>query len=210
MSVFAAQPDTMVIEIENPVVKPATVMFTPIVGWINLSGALAFPVCAIPGMALKHGRAVRHSNGYISDPTHGLCFKNQDEWLAFMRTAKTPSGAKSSEQTQAGQYHRSQEILHPEADEELTNHEEPVAADPTGITFGTKTYKTKSYWSMPDINAIFPIEGNVAYPADDRCVKVTREQFAELKREGSNVIDPHTGVIDAGEPAGDDDAMDLV
>ena len=47
------------------------------------------------------------------------------------------------------------------------------------------------------------LEGGINYPKDERVTKVTREQFASLKRDGATKIDPNGQVEE--DPADDDD-----
>lgn len=57
------------------------------------------------------------------------------------------------------------------------------------IRFDAESYKTKSFWKMPVANAVFEIGKNETYPADKRCLKIDREEFGALKKEGWKLLD---------------------
>jgi len=72
-------------------------------------------------------------------------------------------------------------------------------ADTRPLHFGEKTFKQQSFWHWPDANCVFAIPGESALPSDPRVLKITGDEFRELKRDGADVIDPHNGVtIEAG------------
>lgn len=189
ITIFPAQPGTFMIT-RDPSTSPPSVIKVPVIGWNHVQGNMAFPVCVMNHGGLTHGKAILHPEGFVTDSVNGLTFETEAEWLSFMKTAK-PKGAT-------------------EADTRADAMNEAVG--PSGaIEFGTKTYKTNSFWSMPSENAIFQIEGGQPYPKDDRCSKVTRDEYAALKKQGATVIDPNSGEVGGADSSDDDDdGMDLV
>lgn len=206
ITTFPAQPGTFMIT-RDPSTSPPSVIKVPVIGWNHVQGNMAFPVCVMNHGGLTHGKAILHPEGFVTDSVHGLTFETEAEWLSFMKTAKAKGNA---EDTRADAMPEDEPAEEPDVENGEDAMNESVG--PSGaIEFGTKTYKTNSFWSMPSENAIFQIEGGQPYPKDDRCSKVTRDEYAALKKKGASVIDPHSGVV--GEEPGDeddDDAMDLV
>lgn len=190
ITIFPAQPGTFMIT-RDPSTSPPSVIKVPVIGWNHVQGNMAFPVCVMNHGGLTHGKAILHPEGFVTDSVNGLTFETEAEWLSFMKTAK-PKGATEAE---------------PEEEDAMNE-----AVGPSGaIEFGTKTYKTNSFWSMPSENAIFQIEGGQPYPKDDRCSKVTRDEYAALKKQGATVIDPNSGEVGGADSSDDDDdGMDLV
>ena len=203
ITIFPAQPGTFLIE-RDASVSPPRIIKVPVIGWNHVQGNMAFPVCVMNHGGLTHGKAILHPEGFVTDSVNGLTFETEAEWLSFMKTAK-PKGATEAEPEEED----TRADAMPDDESDVENGEDAVneAVGPSGaIEFGTKTYKTNSFWSMPSENAIFQIEGGQPYPKDDRCSKVTRDEYAALKKQGATVIDPHSGEI----PDDDDDGMDLV
>ena len=193
ITIFPAQPGTFMIT-RDPSTSPPSVIKVPVIGWNHVQGNMAFPVCVMNHGGLTHGKAILHPEGFVTDSVNGLTFETEAEWLSFMKTAK-PKGATDEEP-------------------DVENGEDAMneSVGPSGaIEFGTKTYKTNSFWSMPSENAIFQIEGGQPYPKDDRCSKVTRDEYAALKKQGATVIDPNSGEVGGADSSDDDDdGMDLV
>lgn len=189
ITIFPAQPGTFMIT-RDPSTSPPSVIKVPVIGWNHVQGNMAFPVCVMNHGGLTHGKAILHPEGFVTDSVNGLTFETEAEWLSFMKTAK------------------------PDEEPDVENGEDAMneAVGPSGaIEFGTKTYKTNSFWSMPSENAIFQIEGGQPYPKDDRCSKVTRDEYAALKKQGATVIDPNSGEVGGADSSDDDDdGMDLV
>lgn len=209
ITIFPAQQGTFMIERDASVVPPRLIR-VPVIGWQHVQGNLAYPVCVMNHGGLTHGKAILHPEGFVTDAVHGLTFEDTDEWLSYMKSAKSPkSAAEPADDDSDDRAAAMPEEPAEEPDEPATAEDEPETVEPSVplIQFGTKTFKTNSFWSMPSINAIFQIEGGLPYPKDDRCEKVTRDEWAKLKREGAAVIDPHSGEVPDEE---DDDAMDLV
>lgn len=191
ITIFPAQPGTFMIT-RDPSTSPPSVIKVPVIGWNHVQGNMAFPVCVMNHGGLTHGKAILHPEGFVTDSVNGLTFETEAEWLSFMKTAMPED--------------------EPVEEPDVENGEDDMneAVGPSGaVEFGTKTYKTNSFWSMPSENAIFQIEGGQPYPKDERCEKVTRDEYAALKKKGASVIDPHSGEV-PGEEDDDDDAMDLV
>lgn len=213
MNIFPAQPGTFIVERDLTVSPPVTVR-VPVVGWNHVQGTMAFPIAVMNHGGLTHGKAILHPEGFVSDPTHGQVFTNLEEWETFMRTAKPgrkQAPPKPSDE-QADDYLETMEPADAyeaeQAEEEEVENGEDAANEAVGpIEFGTKSYKSRSFWKYPLAGAIFQIEGGEPYPKDDRVEKITRDEFAALKKDGYAVIDPTLGEVSEED---DDDAMDLV
>jgi hypothetical protein len=166
-----------------------------------------------------------HPEGFVTDPVHGLVCGSLDEWLNFMRTAKStdkvlnpPSPAdilervsvppEVTDERMAAERKR-QASLMPDLDQDEKSKPgpapKPKAAPDADITFGTKSFKTKSFWQCEA--GVFTIDGGEVYPKDSKCTKVTRNEYDDARRAGAKVIDPHA----APEPGDDeDDGMDMI
>lgn len=185
LNVFPAQPETTVIDANGNNVAH-------IIGWVLIQGAMAHPVFAVNRSGIAATEAIWHADGTVTHPHSQKFFEDADRWVAFIETetdvAETVTGEKPTGTT------------------------EGTAPDTSPLVFGNKSNKTKSFWHWPVANAIFEIEGDAALPNDPRAVKVKREEFAELKRNGAVKIDPHAGIIedDAPEAPVEDDDMECV
>lgn len=205
MNYFPAASGTLVVIRDHEAALGHT--FTPVVGWCHVQGNLAFPVLAMAFGGMTHGKAIVSPDGFVTDPTHGMVFENVDEWTAFIDMAKEPTEASTTEAVIDAAL-KSGKPAAPETKPATTGK----------IAFGTKSYSTKSFWKVPDMKAVFEIEGGEVYPKDTRAEKVKREDFMALKKEGYTKIDPRSGVLDESkdepEPEvadeDDDDGSDLV
>ena len=148
-----------------------------------------------------------HPDGLVDDPTHKLTFGDSIEWDKFIRTAKPKAAPPASTETDAG-------TTEPDSDE--TRPEAPVAEKPiVYVNLGRKTFKTKSFWAFSDQagegDAVFAVEGEQPYPHDTRCSKITREEFAKLKKSGvPEVVAMQAVEAPVEELADEDDGMELV
>lgn len=199
INVIPAAPGTFIIEYGHDGIHS----YTPIVGWQHVQGNMVFPLTVINQGGLSHGKAVVHPTGAVSDPTHRLCFSDVTEWLSFIAHAKPAKGEpEASTEGSAG------------TSEPPKANAAPRAAVPekekVPVQFGSKTYKTKSFWAYHDsttaTDGIFEIEGEAPYPNDSRCSKITRDEFMALKKDTA-VVEP---VPFVAEEPDDDDGMDLV
>lgn len=189
INLIPAAPGTFIIECEIN-----GLILTPVVAWQHVQGNIVYPVTVMPHGGLTHGKAIQHPDGYVSDPTHGLVFENSSAWAAFIKTVKpkdspgdgrldlggsTPISTKAKAETQQ-----------------------------VAVIFGTKTYKSKSYWAYSGLlDGIFEIEGDTPYPNDAHCSKITRDEFAALKKQGTPVVEPVVFDPDADD---EDDISELV
>lgn len=198
-------------------VSPAVAYHIPIVGWQHVQGNLCFPMTAMAFGGMTHGSAILHESGWVTDPTHRLCFTNLEEWMQFIRTAKPKDAAKTGAQLAAEAKQKPAETA-AESDEDEPATEAPATpkkragggkaaeADANGIVWGSKTYTNKTFWQCE--RGIFILEGGTPYPKSG-ATKVTRDEHAAAKRAGASVIDPHA----SAEPEtteDEDDGMDLV
>jgi hypothetical protein len=191
-----------------------------IIAWTHVTGSYACPITCIRNGGLTHGRAVLHPGGMVDDPTHGLSFSDENEWLAFIRKAKPPKNSPPKDlDVQEGidctidEIERNHDDTMAEAaegpDEEEVEDEDGESPDVDPINFGTKTFKTNSFWLMPRDEFIFQIDGGQPYPKDDRCEKIKGDEFRQYKKDGYTVIAPESyGMVEDDED--EDDVANLV
>lgn len=170
-----------------------------IIGFAHVQGALGFPLYAIAnapkGLGPMH--AIEHPDGYVSYPAGDRqTFDSVDDWKSYVEDlewdeADPAAAAGSTVDAKPGDSNRP-------------------------LVFGTKSHKTKSFWHWADANAVFEIEGEQPYPNDPRVLKIKRDEYFNLKRDGASKIDPHAGTIEDEEepetPAAEDedDVSDLI
>jgi hypothetical protein len=213
MTLFAAQEGTFLIE-RDPA-KPANVTRIPIIGWQHIQGNVAFPVCVINHGGLTHNKAILHPEGFVTDPVHGLVCGSIDEWMNFMKTAKStdkvlnppsPHTSPVDDPTEAAERARQARLMPDETPRNKPGPApKPKAAPSAGIAFGTKSFKTRSFWQCEA--GVFTVDGGEVYPKDPKCIKVTRNEYDAVRRDGAKVIDPHASP-DLGDD--EDDGMDMI
>lgn len=202
-NIFPAQPGTFVLERDPSVVE---LVRTPVIGWHHVQGGVAYPVCAMNHGGLTHGKAILHPDGYVTDSIHQLVFESERSWLTYIVKAKRDEDEGEAVEPEP-------EVDQDEIDDEYLAPEQDDAVEPEpGIIFGTKSYKTKSFWLVSNKEGhdigLFEVAGGEPYPNDDAVRKVTRDEFAKAKRDGVPPINPASGLVDDGED--EDDGMDLV
>lgn len=156
----------------------------PIVGWMNLTGQLALPLTPVPNPGTD-------KNSMIVIVTPG------EEFFCHRATGTICCNSDDAGEYMAG-YLEEHPIPEPteKGDASVKSSDPQPGPDTRPLHFGSQTYKTKSFWHWPDANAVFAIEGEQVYPSDPRAIKVKREEYAQFKRDGAVVIDPHAGVIE--------------
>lgn len=170
----------------------------PIVGWMNITGQLALPLTPVPNpgtdkntmVVVPPADPVAGEWYFCHRATGTVCYENEDAnsfMAGYLEENPMPTAAEKAEPAK-------------------TQKADPQPGpDTRPLHFGSQTYKTRSFWHWPDANAVFEIEGEQVYPSDPRAVKVKREEYAQFKRDGAVVIDPHAGVItEEAEDEGDD------
>jgi hypothetical protein len=194
MTPFPAPPGTYLLD-RKP--GEATARKIPVVGFAFVQEGPVYPLCAIATGGLTLGRVLVTPDGLVTDPAAGVVCGSVDEWMKL-------SGSD-------GYWKAADPAPAPKAAATPKAPAAPAAATGAPISFGTKTFKTNSYWRLksedvdhPD--SLFQIEGDQPYPDDKRCEKITRDEYAALKKSGAPVIDPHA----APDEEEDDDGMDLV
>lgn len=193
INIIAAAKDTSIINRHGDIV--ATV-----VGWQYLQTNMVFPVFAIARSGVRADEAIWYENGGVEHPGSQKVFQDADAWVAWAEDNVKDADAES---VPVG---RKPEV-EPKGD---SNGMGP-------INFSKKKYATKSYWKWDGMRVIFEIEPDLPYPDDERITKIKRDEFAQLKREKWDKVDPHSGVTteaeadaDQAEPDADDEDMDVV
>lgn len=215
-TVFPAQPGTFMIE-RDP--SDNSIMRIPVIGWQHIQGNLAYPVCVMSHNGLTHNKAILHPEGYVTDAIHRAVFGTLDEWLNFMKTAKSTNRVleaplpydpttqpydEPNRHVDAADRARQAASMPDDTPKARPGPAPAPKATPSfAITFGTKSFKTKSFWQCEA--GVFTIDGGQPYPKDERCAKITRDEYDNAKRAGAKVIDPR-----AAADEDDDDGMDLV
>lgn len=183
MNTFPAQPGTVLLQYD----ADGDYTTTPIIGWQHVSGNMCFPVFPTGSRSVGPGSVLAIPNGddflYVH-PTTQKCSSDLD----FMSGIVSESLGDAEESGEA-----------PAATTKPGKPSAPITADgkpdSKPINFGAQTYKTKSFWHWPVANVVFEIEGEHVVPSDPRVVKIKRDEYAKLKRDGAAKIDPHSGLI---------------
>lgn len=191
-----------------------------VVAWQHIQGAMLFPMFAMNRPGVRNNEAIWHQDGTVTHPASQTLFPDVDTWTNWAKEngpldkgTEEPAAAANASSKPAG-------------GKTTAPNPVPITARPADTTssfgpikFGTKTYSTKSYWTWPNMKVLFEIEGGVPYPDDPRVEKIKRDEFAQLKRDGFDKIDPSSGVLNgdlaaAGEAAEaveeDEEDMDVV
>lgn len=186
-SLVAALPGTTLID------KSGNVLAL-VIAYQYVSGNMVFPVFATarPGLAADEAIYDPATAG-VSHPASQKWFETVDNWVEFAENEEWEAAATA--EPAAAPVKAESATTHPRV---ATNRPEPAAAPAKGapLKFGTKTFASKSFWHWAEVNAVFEIEPDQPLPADKRAVKVKRDDFVALKRDGATKIDPHAGVVD--------------
>lgn len=212
MTPFPAPPGTYLLERKQ---GDTAALRIPVVGFLYVQEGPVYPLCVSHYGGLTRGRVLVTADGLVSDPSYGIVCSNVEEWMKLSNspgywTAKDQTGPKTAGKAPPAADSRSPVSG---ADE---GREAPVAPTPvkyTTISFGTKTFKTNSFWKIALGDGqvmLFQIAGEVPYPKDERCEKITREDYAALKKAGSIVLDNPVSASLAEAADEEDDGMDLV
>lgn len=188
-----------------------------VVAWQYIQTNMVFPVFAIARSGVRSDEAIWHENGKVEHPASQRMFVDIDAWTAWAEDNVTEATEQAVESKPAAA--ATTKPAAP-ATKPATTAAPASTGSMTPITFGTKSYSTKSYWVWPDMKVIFEIEGGSVYPNDPRVEKIKRDEFAQAKRDGFDKIDPTSGVIpgeheqeqaeDQTEVVNDDEDMDVV
>lgn len=187
-------------------IGPDCVTTAVIIAWQYIQGNDCLPVFSHARSGVLRQEAFLFPSGVVSHPASKMIFEDHRAWEAH---ASEFNLAESTEEIKEPVASTKPAAAKPAATK-------PEPSHPAGIIFGTKTQKTKSFWHWPDANAVFEIEGETALPNDPRAVKVKREEFFALKRDGAAKVDPHAGTIheddepEAAPVDADDDDMSVI
>ncbi len=213
LTIIPAVDDTNIIDRNGDIVAM-------VVAWQYIQSNMVFPVFAIARSGLRKDEAIWYGNGKVEHPDSRRVFEDNDAWVAWAE-----DNVKEDAEQPAEQPVESKPAAAATTKPAATSTKPAASANgdcSTPIKFGTKTYSTKSYWVWPDMKVIFEIEGGSVYPVDPRVEKIKRDEFAQLKRDGFDKIDPASGVIpgtdeehgeDQSEPdtgTDEDEDMDVV
>jgi hypothetical protein len=205
MTALPASRETWLIDLEQQAPN------LPIIGWLHTGGLNLVPlVLGHPG-PLVTGEAFLLHTGQVYDPAASEMFADEDTWRDTV-----------------GDYtnYRPGTVLTAFATAPAVAATAPVAATPARtppqpkdpapagqIEWGTKTYKSKSFWAFtpPDEDEfIFVVEGD--NPVPKNATKITREDFyakrkaGAVERSGRPGDEPELPL----EPEAGDDDDDLV
>lgn len=212
MNVIPASPGTYLLERRQGQNNASK---TPVVGYAFVQIGPVYPLCLIHHDGLTRGRVLVTPDNFVTDPSYGIVCGSVEEWMTLSSTAAYWTAKEQLPVQTPGK-------APPEAEDDTSvsdaprsfrERPAPAPAAETGISFGTKTFKTNSFWkaAIDDVVSLFQIAGETPYPNDKRCEKITREEYTALKRAGSGVIDAALYASSSGaESDEDDDGMDLV
>lgn len=199
--IIPALPDTLLLIYDS---EDSMFSLTPVVGWASPTGGQAFPVPAVGGRKVDQFAGIEHgTNGMVSYPHKGMVFDDRESFGAYMMQADLTDASPPQEVTKTVPRTPEKVVPQPRDRTAIPVATTKTAAVITGrqpIKFGNQSYKTKSFWSWPEANAVFSIEPEDVLPNDARVTKVKRLEFDELKRAGAVKINPHHG--DIQEPTG--------
>lgn len=162
---------------------------TPIIGWQHVQGNMCFPVFPCGNRSVGPGSVlIIPVNEWVPQmfvhPSSQTSTEDEDEIkqiVADALGAAEESGEVAAATTKPGKA--------------ATPVQPDGKPDTRPIKFGAETYKTKSFWHWELANVVFEIEPENVIPKDPRVVKVKRDEYAKLKRDGAAKIDPHSGLI---------------
>lgn len=191
---------------ETFIVGPEGERTAVIIAWQWVTGNYMMPVFDIARTGILKQEAIQHPDGTVSHPDSKGLFNDVRDWVSY---AHAHNLAEITEEVKAPAKTGPKPRAKADAPEDPPDPNRP-------IVFGTKTFKTKSFWHWPTANAVFEIEGEQSVPDDPRVLKVKRDEWYDFKRAGAVEIDPHAGTILESEPAAEpvdeteDDDMDVV
>ena len=223
MTVFAAHPGTMLINIDPD--EPAC----PVIGWAVCGKCRVLPlVLGRPG-GLVTGDAIEAESGHVSDLITGVFYPSEGDWRDDV-DAKQPYSL--------GLTHPLLTFDAPVAVAAPTPG--PVAVTPrpsqaqtvartTGlpkgagiphVTFGGKVYSKQSFWQAPptDPVVVFVLEPSTTAPISG-AVKITRDEYYAARKTAVEVhqsvfsaprLDEPEPPLNAAEEDDDDDSSSLI
>lgn len=168
MTCFTSLSSTTLIRIEDNGEEIVLVEVGLVVGWQHTTGNYATPILAYPcENPNQKGYAIEHPDGQVTDYSAKKIFEDRDAWFDYIFAEVQKAAGGDAKQP-----------------------EEPKKNNPKGkpeveVIFGSKTYKTKSYWFHPDTGILFEIEPGEPYPEDPAVNKIKREEQSELRRAGA-------------------------
>lgn len=202
MTCFPAEPGTWLISMD-PDSEPV-----PIIGWA-VSGVNAFPVLPIMADPVS-GQAYRLAGtGAVVDPAWGRTFESEEAW-------RTAASRQAPYEPGTSLFFGTEKRKPPKAAPAASTTSAPAAvANVDGIellTFGTKAYKSKSYWRFDGGVApfVFEIAGETPIPTNEDAEKITRAQFFELRKTLTVAAVNPDELLGSGEPDDDDDIDGMV
>lgn len=207
--------------------------YTPVVGYYHVQGGIVFPLCPINHGGLTRYRALLTPDGFVTDPSAGLVCASLEEWERIADTEgyakmKVRNGVTAAAAPAAGGDDTADEpevvamegVVSKEQATRQAEHAAKPKPAPARIPDKPKgkpqVFKTTSFWRMTDGGDIFQVAGGVEAPAknDGDFQKITRDEFASLKREGADVRqwpfeDDDESAASAPEDD-EDDGLDLI
>jgi hypothetical protein len=179
MTAFPAAAGTYLIDYDPEVLS------LPLVGWVHTTGLNVSPlVLGHPG-PLVTGEGFLLHTGQVYDPATSTLHESEDHWrealtedTLFRPGTVLPMFAVPTEVKPA---------TAPVVATPARTPPQPKDPAPAGqIVWGTKTYKSKSFWSFtpPDEDEfIFVVEGD--NPVPKNATKITREDFYAKRKAGA-------------------------
>ena len=220
-TIFPAPPGTYLVE-RKP--DEGRTEYTPVVGYYHVQGGIVFPLCAIAHGGLTRYRALLTPDGYVTDPSAGLVCASLAEWERIadtegytklkVRNGHMPAPAPEAEPEDLKAERREDRDEGKEPEEQTrpatvaTKAATRIPDKPKGKP---QVFQTTSFWRTTDGNDIFVVEGGTEAPAknDPSYVKIKRDDYQALKREGADVIkwplDADEDGNAASEPEDDED-----
>lgn len=212
MQTFAALPSTGLLHRDFEAKETS---YAPILGWTYIQSGQVFPLLPIPHHGMTHGKAYEFEDGTVYDPIHRRRFRDLAKWEDYIDEADVPKHEIALPEKLA---QISKAVVTADDAEEVLNaarteartHEPKVGLE--DIVWGAKTYKTNSFWCVPD-QFVFIVPGGETYPKEG-ADKVKRTEFDALKRGDSGLPEMDYAevcrqVMGEGLGGPDDDDQDI-
>lgn len=187
---------------------------------------MAYPITPLPTGGLLTARRALLVGGLIIDRGSPVPFADEDEWLAYCKTAKPRADEDGTFQMEARRGDEQVVATEPEEPEPeepgaYTPPEEPEteASTPNPKAKKGKVFKNKTFWQRQlgsGLQEATECDGGLESPtADDGWEKIKREDFFALRRAAKSggavdIVSWPLGSEDPDAPAADDDFGGLI
>lgn len=171
----------------------------PIVAWVYIQANRVDPIFPIGVSVSPLSIFFLPDNeaGRYVHPHTGECLDDESECVDFMREFADQWSKRGIDAPRDESEEPAPGPTEKWAEGVLANPEfaDLKGPDTRPLHFGAKTFKQQSFWHWPDSNCVFAIPGETALPSDPRVIKITGDEYKQIKLDGADVIDPHNGEV---------------